>query len=349
MIQAKAEIEHKQLAETLVATTRFTLHKRGELPAVLAELQQQIPPDQLAGPALCIFHFVSSVTEGSDAEVGFPVTRPVETGAIKTRVLPAMEVLSLTHRGPLEELGESYRQLYGFAADHALISDEFGREVYLDRGAVEIQFVVHNWSALLAANLARVLGGEAERQVMQGSEYLTVETTVDDRFRWVKGAVERLEGLADEKQQYDVLSRCAHVFPKGQIEKLRACYAETRDRTGDALAAVDAVIDFMGEDPGWGERPRREGNVIYSSKKPRDPQGYEQATDALEKRKAACFCPLVREHLEDGMPVTFCNCGAGWYRQQWEGATGKPVTIEIVRSILKGDDRCEFAIRLGDL
>ena len=110
MIQAKAEIEHKQLAETLVATTRFTLHKRGELPAVLAELQQQIPPDQLAGPALCIFHFVSSVTEGSDAEVGFPVTRPVETGAVKTRVLPAMEVLSLTHRGPLEELGESYRQ-----------------------------------------------------------------------------------------------------------------------------------------------------------------------------------------------------------------------------------------------
>jgi len=48
------------------------------------------------------------------------------------------------------------------------------------------------------------------------------------------------------------------------------------------------------------------------------------------------------------MPPTFCYCGAGWYRQQWEGAVGKPVQIEIVDSLLKGDDRCTFAIRLPD-
>jgi hypothetical protein len=51
-------------------------------------------------------------------------------------------------------------------------------------------------------------------------------------------------------------------------------YQET---TPIPLRAVDAVIDFMGEDPGWGERPLWEGHVIYSSKAPRDPKGYASA------------------------------------------------------------------------
>ena len=352
MLQGK-EIEHKRLKDTLVATARINLRDRGELQAALSELKQHLSEAYIAGPAFCIFQFVTSVKEGFDAEVGFPVTQAVEDSTVKTRILRRMEVLSFIHRGPVEDLGKSYRRLYGYASEHGLISDEFCREVYLDSGAeggseIEIQFVIHKWNELLATNLVRVLGREAERQVMQRSDELTVESTVEERFRWVRRAMERLEGLADEEERYDILSRCAHVFPASQIEKLRVVYEETKARTGDVLEAVDAVMAFMEEDPGWGERPRREGKVIYSSKKPRDPEGYEKAERELEKRKAYCFCPLVREHLEGGMPITFCYCGAGWYRQQWEGAIGKPVTIEIVRSILKGDDLCEFAIRLPD-
>jgi predicted hydrocarbon binding protein len=48
------------------------------------------------------------------------------------------------------------------------------------------------------------------------------------------------------------------------------------------------------------------------------------------------------------MPTAFCYCGAGWYRQQWEGAIGRPVTIEIVKSVLKGDEVCQFAIQLPE-
>jgi effector-binding domain-containing protein len=353
MLQRKLEIEHKGLKDSLVATARFNLRNRDELHTALSEIKQHVSEENIAGPAFCIFQFVTSVKEGFDAEVGFPVTQAVEEGVVKTRILPGMEVLSFIHRGPVEDLGESYKRLSGYASKHGLISDEFCREVYLDLGAeggseIEIQFVIHKWNELLATNLVRVLGREAERQVMQGSDELTIESLVEERFRWVREAMERLEGLADEEERYDILSRCAHVFPGSQIEKLRVVYEETKARTGDVLEAVDAVIAFMGEDPGWGERPRREGKVISASKKPRDPEGYEKAEDGLEKRKAYCYCPLVREHLEGGMPITFCYCGAGWYRQQWEGTIGKPVTIEIVRSILKGDDLCEFAIRLPD-
>ena len=183
---------------------------------------------------------------------------------------------------------------------------------------------------------------------MQGSDGLGLESTVDERFRWVKGAMERLNDLADEDKRYDIVSSCAHVFPRGQIEKLRLVYEDVKTKTKDSLKAVDAVIEFMDQDPGWGQRPLREGKVIYSSKAPRDPKGYEEAEGEAEKKKAYCFCPLVRNHLDQGMPVTFCYCGAGWYRQQWEGAIDRPVRVEIVKSIVKGDDVCQFAIYLPD-
>ncbi|MCP4543696.1 MAG: hypothetical protein GY832_41815 [Chloroflexi bacterium] len=345
-------IEHKKLDDTLVATKRFNLKDRKDMHRVLNELTQSIPPEYIAGPAFCIFQFVTSVQDGSDVEVGYPVTQAVEMDEVKTRILPAMEVLSITHKGSAERLSESYGTLYSCASEeYGLISGEFCREIYLDSNnpqgnEIEVQFVLHNWNALFAKNLGRVLGQDARQDVMQGSDALTLESTVEERFQWVKGAMERLNNLADIGQKCDIVSNCAHVFPKDQIAKLEAVYEDTRAKTNDFLTAVDAVIEFMDQDPGWGERPLREGAVIYSTKAPRNPQGYENAKDEAEKKKAYCFCPLVRNHLERGMSPTFCYCGGGWYRQQWEGAIGEPVQIEIVQSIVKGDDVCQFAIHL---
>jgi effector-binding domain-containing protein len=352
MMRENPMIEHKRLEEARIATRRLNPKSRKEMMEALEDVKRRIPEGNRAGPGFCIIRYVSSVEEGYDAEMGFPVREPVDAGEVRTRSLPAMDVLSLVHEGPTEDLGGSYGTLFGYAYERGLISDEFGMEVYLDsageRSGIEIQFVVHDWAKLLSRNLDRALGDPGKEKIMEGSGELGFDSPVEQRFLWARGAIERLEDLADEEKMYDIVSSCAHVFPRDPIEKARAVFEKVRERTGDPLAAVDAVIDFMDGDPAFGERPRREGHVIYSSKKPRNPEGYEGAETESEKRKAYCFCPLIRENLDRGMPVTFCYCGAGWYRQQWEGATGKPVRVEIVRSILKGDDRCEFAIRLPE-
>jgi len=162
----------------------------------------------------------------------------------------------------------------------------------------------------------------------------------------VRSAIERLESAADDFQRYDCVSRCAHVFPPEQVAKLRASFTEAREEGLGFLEAVDRVIAFMDSDPGWSEKATRQGHTILASKGPRDKKAYEAAETPEARAAAACFCPIVRTKLQDGMPLTFCYCGAGWFRQQWEGATGVPVRVEILGSLLNGDPECSFAVHL---
>jgi hypothetical protein len=110
---------------------------------------------------------------------------------------------------------------------------------------------------------------------------------------------------------------------------------------------VDAVIAYTAQ-RGWGDaRLFREGHVVYATKPPAQRERYELAETAAERRAAYCFCPILVPYLDNnGMPETYCYCGAGWYRQQWEYATGRPVRVEMVRLVHRGDDQCEFAIHL---
>ena len=353
MSEKEVGIIHQQITSTRVASISVNLKDREQLPELFTELKEKIPGELIAGPAFCQINFITSLTEDYDAEIGFPISHDFESDSLKTRTMPAMGVLTLQHQDSLENIGESYRQLFGFAYDHGLISDEFCLEIYSQDGVdleneIELRFVIHNWNEVFKEHLQQVLGDDISLKVYGGGDKLEILGEREERFRWVKGAIERLEGLGDELERYEILSKCAHVFPQNQINKLREVYQETRQRTDDGLEAVDAVISFMETDPGWGEKPRTEGREMYSSKNPRDPKAYEEAETEAERKKAYCFCPVIRDYLDRGLSSTYCYCGSGWYRQQWEGAIGKPVKLEIMKSILKGDYLCEFKITLPE-
>jgi hypothetical protein len=298
---------------------------------------------------------VSSVSEGYDVSAGFPITGEMDAGEFDVYKLPSMEVLALVHSGPTSELGSTYGELFGAASKHGIISDEFCREVFVkdddpEGDAIEIQLVIHDWDKLLEENIDRVLGAEDRSIIMKGADSLTLDSTAQDRCLWGIGMMARLCERADDSQVYDILSSCAHIFPAEPIERARLEYERVRAEGRDGFAAVDAAIAFMRQDGAWGEAPYREGSVIFASKSPRDPKRYEEATSEAERRRAACFCPVIRDNLEMGMPVTYCYCGSGWYRRQWEGITGRPVYVQIIKSLLQGDDHCEFAVHLpGDL
>ena len=350
---AELGISHVWIEPHLVAFFRFNLKDRKEILAAIEELINEIPTELIAGNPYCQIQYFSSFPEGYEAEVGFPVKSEYKCARIHSKTTLPMEVLSFRHHGPQDALHETKQILNRFTREHALISDEFTREVYPDwqnpLGEIEAQFVIHNWKSLFERHVGLVLGIEKKAQVLEGMSRINLESSPDERFAWTKEVITRLEGLADKAERYDVVSSCAHVFPPGQLEKLRMVFLDAREKTGQPLGAVDAVLACMASDPGWGEKGAyREGSIIYHTKNPCDPDAHSKASTDEEKRTAYCFCPVIRHKLEQGMPVTYCLCGGGWYRQQWEAATGKPVRVGVARSLLKGDDRCTFSVRLAD-
>ena len=350
---SESGIVHKQVTSTRVAYIRFNLKDRAEIRQTMQEIADNLPNESICGDPYCQIQFFSSYTEGYEAEVGFPVKDEIGVGRIKTKTCLALEVLALMHSGAPEKVPETRARLAEFSRHNGLISDEFTREVHLDwqnpQGAIEVQFVLHQWNALLACHLERVLGRQKRDVVLEGMDAIGVETDLMQRFTWTKGAIERLNGLADEAQKYDIVSSCAHIFPPGMLESLKRVYIDARLKHPDALQAVDEVLAFMEKDPGWGPTDqRREGRLIIHTKNPADPQAHQAAASAEEKRAAYCFCPVIRKNLQNGMPPAYCYCGAGWFRQQWEYATGKPVRVEVLQSVAQGDDVCQFAVHLAD-
>lgn len=56
-----------------------------------------------------------------------------------------------------------------------------------------------------------------------------------------------------------------------------------------------------------------------------------------------CPCPLVKKGVT---PATMCECSVGWQKHAFGAVFGRPVEARLKGSILRGDDRCSFEIRV---
>jgi predicted hydrocarbon binding protein len=56
----------------------------------------------------------------------------------------------------------------------------------------------------------------------------------------------------------------------------------------------------------------------------------------------------VRDVLKDGKhpSTTYCHCGAGFYNKNLEEILGRSVSVEMVQTVLSGDEVPSFVIRL---
>jgi effector-binding domain-containing protein len=331
----------------LAACLRFKYRSgvEGQIAPQLEKLEE-ICRDAISGPALAYFHWGTVFNNQFDVEVCYPVSRNATHPEVDCRTIEATEAMTIIHQGSRENIRESYRRLLGYMKDHGIIGQESSREVYLVMGRTdpredmtEIQALLHPWNAIFEKGLRAWLGEEARELVMRGSQEFTAATSKRAKIDWAILAMQRLDMLANEDQKYQILSPCADCFPHERIEALRAIYLRHQD--------VDEVLAAMQEDVFWYAKPRREGNLILERKLPFNQEGHAKATTPEEKRKTYCHCVLVRDNIEE-IPPTYCYCGSGWYRQLWEGVLGRPLKLEVLKTITRGDDYCEFAIHLEE-
>ncbi len=62
------------------------------------------------------------------------------------------------------------------------------------------------------------------------------------------------------------------------------------------------------------------------------------------KKNESCGCPLVNKAF---INKDFCKCSLGYQKETYEVILGKPVKSTIVESILYGNERCSFLIKVG--
>ncbi len=113
---------------------------------------------------------------------------------------------------------------------------------------------------------------------------------------------------------------------------------------------TDEVVAFVKSDQEIGGG-RREGNIVYETKIPYMTKQYLQETDPTMKRYYACHCPWAREAIrrgDSGLVADFCYCSGGYHKKPFEVAFGQPLRVEVLESVLLGDERCRFAIYLPE-
>jgi len=202
------------------------------------------------------------------------------------------------------------------------------------------------WVDKFDDSLTRVVSPKAKRSIMHGSAVARSDENSPDKAKWICCAMRRLDKVASQGDRVEIMAGCSHKFPKKRINDMKRELAESGD--------LERLMKKMHKDRSWFglsfyEYPEKKGNVIYVKKIPFDPKGFKKAKNKTEKRYHYCHCALVKELIRnpaDKISPTFCYCGAGWYKSLWEGILEKPVRVELLESVLQGDDSCKFAIHL---
>jgi len=345
-------IRHVLRSETLFAGIRKPITTREQLEPRVEDLEAACG-DRIAGPLTHIFRFDTPV-DGFDSEIGYPVSAPVSTESVSTHTLRTMHFYARTHEGPLESLRVTTGSLYEYMNTTGLSAELELVEVYPDHrrgrllgGRVEVMASHLAWPEVYREQLIRVLGREAADAVWAGGDVITPHTPVDPRCAWVGRSIGRLKQHSDVDQQFDILSRVALRRPLEDIEPYRALYEEAGDITAVFRAQEEKLKGTR--TGGFLDPPYIDGRTLHVSKVPYNKKAYAAATTREEKRKAYCFCNLVREASDPRLDPIFCYRAAGWARQLWELVLGVEFSgCTITHSILKGDDFCAWDYRLGE-
>jgi len=95
----------------------------------------------------------------------------------------------------------------------------------------------------------------------------------------------------------------------------------------------------------------RDGGYLYKTKFPYAPDEWLKEEDPLKRRYFACHCPLAREAIirgEPDIPLDWCYCSGGYGKLMFDVVFEKPTEVEVSESVLAGDDRCRFRIKIPE-
>ena len=223
----------------------------------------------------------------------------------------------------------------------------------------------------IGERLGTIAGEEVQRRVCEGFELPPLGSPPESYPMLTKRLVDGMEAELSGEMCREVLTWNYHKVPretfKGHKERFEKAKSVDEYLKGEHRRFVEELTSYMKAGRIWYEQeitpevvkfvegnPEiqngvRHGDRIYVSKIPFAPSQFLVEKDPVMKRFYACHCPLVRTAIRDGAPgisPIFCYCSAGFEKLHFDVIFDEPVEVELLESVLKGDLRCRFAIRI---
>ncbi len=205
---------------------------------------------------------------------------------------------------------------------------------------------------------------EIKEMVVEGSQNISKDSNREEIITWTKNAMKRLAELTATENIEQIMMGCACQYPKSELAELKRKYTKTKD-----IELVHSMLQSKFEQfltselnisndnfnritsQGWGLAGKLEGNRVIATKIPKSAyiEEYFNTDNHQRKRYIYCHCPRVKEVLKEDradFPEIYCYCGAGFYKGIWEEILAKPVQVKMRKSVMKGDDVCQFEITI---
>jgi len=230
----------------------------------------------------------------------------------------------------------------------------------------------YNAMDTLFSRIAEIYGEQVRDEIFRDLDIPPLGSHPEKKPKFTKNIMKRVEDKLGEENTIALLSPCLHGRPPDDINGDKRKLTELgidgfllkkhqdlikrleKHRDEDTLEFAqmvdDEVIEFARNNQGLiGER---KGNIIYTSKIPYQIKRFLTAKEDNMKRFYLCYCPWIRGALKEGMGNEifqyFCYCSAGWIKLYWDQIFEQSVLVEPIKTGLRGDLECTFAIYIPE-
>lgn len=175
-------------------------------------------------------------------------------------------------------------------------------------------------TSVFQENVDQWLDSQAREEIIRTSERYDALSTPKQKAQFLHGLMELLDREVSEPMRWAIMEGCGRrCIGASTLDKARRLKQQSQD--------LDDLLSCLNEAHIGGGHLQREGDVIHAS--------YER-----------CYCGSVSASRQSFSP-TYCHCSIGWYRQLFESLLDRPVEVELLGSILQGEERCQFMIKFS--
>jgi predicted hydrocarbon binding protein len=168
-------------------------------------------------------------------------------------------------------------------------------------------------------NLDDQASKSVHEQLMQNRAQYDTLTTGTQTARWIADLVDDLAVEIGADGAKAVMEACGQqCIGKSVLDRARLIKQDS--------STIDEFLEKLNHAHIGGGKLWRENNVIYAS--------YER-----------CYCGSVSKTRQP-ISTIYCQCSCGWYKKLFEATLDKPVTVELLDSIIHGADTCQFIIHI---